>query len=61
MAGSSKSRKTKLLFDPTSGKQDIDKIYLYAENPYEAKHPLVINIHKITDLEDFNDPKAFIE
>ena len=40
---------------------DIDKIYLYAKDPYEAKDQFLINKRESTGLEHFNDPKAFIE
>ena len=37
---------------------DIDKIYLYAKNQYEAKYQLLINKVK---LKHCHDPKAFTE
>ena len=40
---------------------DIDKIYLYAKDPYEAKYQFLINKRESTGLNHFNDPKAFIE
>ena len=40
---------------------DIDKIYLYAKDPYEAKYQYLINIREKVGLKRFNDPKAFIE
>ena len=40
---------------------DIDKIYLYAKDPYEAKYQFLINKRESTGLNYFNDPKAFIE
>ena len=39
----------------------IDKIYLYAKNPYEAKYQFLINKRESTGSKYFNDPKAFIE
>ena len=39
---------------------DIDKIYLYAKDPYEAKYQYLINIREKVGLKYFNDPKAFI-
>ena len=39
----------------------IDKIYLYAKDPYEVKYQYLIKIRKKVGLEHFNDPKAFIE
>ena len=40
---------------------DIDEIYLYEKDPYEAKYQYLINIGKKVGLKRFNDPKAFIE
>ena len=40
---------------------DIDKIYLYAKNPYEAKYQLLINKRESTGLKYVNDSKVFIE
>ena len=40
---------------------DIDKIYLYAKDPYEAKYQYLINKREGVGINHFNDPKAFIE
>ena len=40
---------------------DIDKIYLYAKDPYEAKYQYVTNKREKVGLNQYNDPKAFIE
>ena len=40
---------------------DIDKVYSYAKDPYEAIFQLLINERENTDLKYFNDPKAFTE
>ena len=40
---------------------DIDKIYLYAKDPYEAKYQFLINKREGTGLKHFNDSKAFTE
>ena len=40
---------------------DIDKIYLYAKDPYEAKYQFLINKRKSTGVKYFHDPKAFTE
>ena len=42
-------------------KTDIDKIYLYAEDPYEAKYQYLINKREGVGIDHFNDPKVFIE
>ena len=40
---------------------DIDKIYLYAKDPYEAKYPYLINAPEKVGLDHYDDPEAFIE
>ena len=40
---------------------DIDKIYLYAKDPYEAKYQHLINKREKVGLDYFNDSKAFME
>ena len=40
---------------------DIDKIYLYAKDPYETKYQYFINEREKVGLNHFNDPKAFME
>ena len=40
---------------------DIDKIYLYAKDPYKAKYKFLVDKRKSTGLKHFNDSKAFIE
>ena len=42
-------------------KTDIDKIYLYAEDPYEAKYQYLINKREGVGIDHFNDRKAFTE
>ena len=55
------SGKTKLLLNLIENEPDIDKIYLYAKDPYEAKYQYLINKKKDVGIDHFNDPKAFIE
>ena len=40
---------------------DIDKIYSYAKDPFEAKYQFLMNKIENTGLKHFNDSKAFIE
>ena len=40
---------------------DIDEIYLYAKNSYEAKYQFSINKRESTGLKHLNDSEAFIE
>ena len=55
------SGKTNALLHPINHEPDIDKIYLYANDPYEAKYQLLINKRKSTGLKYLNDSKAFIK
>ena len=59
--GDSGSGKTNALLNLINNQPDIDKIYLYAKDPYEAKYQFLINKRESTGLKHFNDPKAFIE
>ena len=47
--------------DLINNEPDIDKVYLYAKDPYETKYHFLINKRESTGLNHFNDPKAFIE
>ena len=40
---------------------EIDKIYLYAKDPYQAKYQYLINKREGVGINHFNDSKAFIE
>ena len=40
---------------------NIDKVYLYAKDLYEAKYQYLINKRESVGISHFNDPKAFIE
>ena len=59
--GGSGSGKTNALLNLINNQPDIDKIYLYAKDPYEAKYQYLINKREKVGLDDFDDPKAFIE
>ena len=43
IVGGSGSGKTNALLNLINHEPDIDKIYLYAKDPYEAKYQLLIN------------------
>ena len=43
LIGGSGSGKTNTLLNLTNNQPDIDKIYLYVKNPYEAKYQYLIN------------------
>ena len=55
------SGKTNALLNLINNQPDIDKIYLYAKDPYEAKYQYLINKREKVGLDHFDDPKAFIE
>ena len=50
-----------MLLNLVDNQPDIDKIYLYAKDPYEAKQQFLINKRESTRLKHFNDLKAFIQ
>ena len=54
-------RKNNALLKLINNQPDIDKIYLYAKDPYEAKYQYLINKREKVGLDHFNDPKAFME
>ena len=59
--GGSGSGKTNALLNLLNNEPDIEEIYLYAKDPYEANHQLLINKTESTGLKHLNDSKAFIE
>ena len=61
ITGGSGSGKTNELFNLITHRLDIDKIYLYAKDPYEAKHQFLIDKRESTDLKHLNDSKTFIK
>ena len=58
--GSSGTGKTNLSLNLIEKQPDIDKIYLYAKDPYESKYQYLINKREGVGISHFNDPKAFI-
>ena len=60
VAGSG-SGKTNALLNLINNQPDIDKIYLYAKDPYEGKYQYLIKKREKVGLNHFNDPKAFME
>ena len=61
IVGGSGSGKTNALLNLINNQPDIDKIYLYAKDPYEKKYQYLINKREKVGLNHFNDPKAFME
>ena len=59
--GGSGSGKANVLLNLIKKQPDIDKIYLYENDLYEAKYQYLINKREGVGINHFNDPKAFIE
>ena len=55
------SGKTNLLLNLIENQPDIDKIYLYAKDPYEAKYRYLIKIREKVSIDHHNDSRAYIE
>ena len=55
------SGKTNALLNLLNAQQDIDKIYLYAKDPYEPNYQYLINKREKVGLYHFKDLKAFME
>ena len=58
--GGSGSGKTNALLNVINNQPDIDKMYLYAKDPYEKKYQFLISKRESTSW-NFNDLKSFIE
>ena len=61
IVGGSGSGKTNALLNLINNQPDLDKIYLYAKDPYEKKYQCLINKREKLGLDHFRDPKAFME
>ena len=59
--GGSGSGKTNALLSLINNQPNIDKIYLHAKDPHEAKYQYLINKHKKVGLNHYDDSKAFLE
>ena len=55
------SGKTNALLNLINNLPDIDKIYLYAKDPYEKKYQYLIKKSEKVGLDNFDDPIAFME
>ena len=58
--GVSGSGKTNSLCNLIGHQPDIDKIYLYAKDPYEAKYQFLINKQENAGLKYINDFEALL-
>ena len=61
MIGVSRSRKTIALLNLINNQPDIDKIYLYPKDSFEAKKQFLIIKRENSGSKYFDDVKAFIE
>ena len=61
VVGGSGSGKTNGLLNLITNQPDIDKIYLHAKDPYEAKYQYLINKLKKVGLDHVKDRRSFIE
>ena len=59
--GGSEFGKTNLLLNLKENQLDIDKIYLYAKDPYVSKYQYLINKREGVGINHSKDPEAFIE
>ena len=55
------SGKTNALLNSINSQRDIDKSYVYAKDPYDAKHQYLITKLEKVGLKHYDDPEAFIE
>ena len=55
------SGKKNVLLNLIENQSDIDKLYLYAKDPHEAKYQYLINKWESVGINHFNDLRAFIE
>ena len=61
ITGGSGSGKTNTLLNLINNKPNINKIYLYAKDPYEAKYHYLINVREKAGLNHYDDPKDFMD
>ena len=61
IVGGSGSGKTNPLLNLINNQPNIDKIYLDAKDPYEARYHYLINKCERVGLDHLEEPKAFIE
>ena len=59
--GGLESGKTNALLNLINNQPDIDKIYLYAKDPYETKYQYLINKLEKVGLDHFKNPKTVME
>ena len=55
------SGKTNVLLNLKENQPDMDKIYLHAKDPYEAKYQYLIKIREKVGIDHHSDPRAYIQ
>ena len=55
------SGKTNSLLNLINNQPDIDKIYLFAKDPYGTKYQYLVEKREKVGLKHYDDPKAFTE
>ena len=60
IVGGSGSGKINALLNLINNQPDIDKIYQYPKDPYEAKYQYLINKREKVGLDHFKDPKKLL-
>ena len=58
--GGSRSGKTNILVNKINKQPDIDKIFLYVKDSYEAKYQYLISNHEKVGLKHYDDPKHLL-
>ena len=53
--------KNKCIIEFNRNQPEIDKIYLYTKDPYEAKFKYLIKIDENVGIDHHNNPRAYIE
>ena len=61
IVGGSEFGKINVLLNLMENQPDIDKIYLYAKDPYEAKYQYLIKISEKVGIDHHNDPRVYVE
>ena len=59
--GGSGTGRTNVLLNLIENQPDIDKLYLYAKDPYESKYEYLINKREGVGINHFKDLKVFTE
>ena len=59
--GGSGSGKINALLNLINNQQDINKVYLYAKESYDAKYQYLFNKRERVGLDHFNDTKDFMD